>query len=195
MKTLIVSAALLLAISCKETAKKSSETMTDTKTAQTTATTTNNVYGFALTNIDGEAFSLQQFKGKKILIVNTASQCGYTPQYEGLQALYEKYKEKLVVIGFPCNDFGGQEPGQIDEIKSFCKKNYGVTFPLTDKVSVKGDNIAPIYKWLTKKELNGVLDATVKWNFNKFLLNEKGELLAYFPSSVKPMDETITSKL
>ncbi len=198
MKNIITIACLLLVFSCKETSKKTNEVAsTPNAAAPETATTkvTTNAYDFALTNIDGQAFKLSDYKGKKILIVNTASKCGYTPQYEGLQALQEKYKETLVVVGFPCNDFMGQEPGQAEDIKSFCKKNYGVTFPLSQKISVKGSDIAPLYSWLTQKSLNGVLDATVKWNFNKFLLNEKGELLSYFPSNVKPMDEAITSKL
>ncbi len=137
----------------------------------------------------------KKYKGKKILIVNTASKCGYTPQYEELQALYEKYKDKLVVIGVPANNFGGQEPGTNAEIKEFCSGTYKVPFPMTTKVSVKGDDMCDLYKWLTSKEKNGVLDAEVKWNFNKFLLNENGELIAYFPSKVKPMSEEITSKL
>jgi glutathione peroxidase len=152
-------------------------------------------YGFKLTNIDGGAFSLKDYAGKKILIVNTASACGYTPQYEGLEALYKKYQNKLVVIGFPANNFGGQEPGTNEEIKGFCKKNYGVSFPLSEKVSVVGADAAPLFKWLTSKELNGVMDATIKWNFNKFLLDEKGQLIAAFPSSIKPMDEAIIGKL
>jgi glutathione peroxidase len=194
MKTIITAFTILFVIGCKETTKKSNENM-EAATTKTESVATNSAHSFVLNNIDGQTFSLKNFKGKKILIVNTASKCGYTPQYEGLQALYEKYKDKLVVVGFPCNDFGGQEPGEKEDIKSFCKKNYGVTFPLTEKISVKGETMAPIYQWLTQKSQNGVLDATIKWNFNKFLLNENGEMLAYFPSSVKPMDETITSKL
>ena len=120
---------------------------------------------------------------KKVLIVNTASECGYTPQYKDLEALYEKYKSKnFVVIGFPCNDFGGQEPGTSNDIKAFCTKNYGVTFQMMEKVSIA---TSPIYKWLTSKAENGVLDATVKWNFNKFLIDEKGQLVKYLPSNTK----------
>ena len=136
-----------------------------------------------------------KYKGKKILIVNTASKCGYTPQYEELQKLYDTYKDKLVIVGFPANNFGGQEPGTNTEIKEFCKKNYGVTFPMAAKISVKGDDIAPIYKYLTSKAENGVLDAVVGWNFGKFLLDEKGTLLQYFSSKVTPMSEEITGKL
>lgn len=144
------------------------------------------IHSFTVKSIDGNAIALSSFKGKKILIVNTASKCGYTPQYEGLEKVYETYKDKLVIIGFPCNQFGGQEPGTAEEIVSFCKKNYGVSFPLAEKIDVKGDQIAPIYQWLTQKQQNGVLDATISWNFNKFLLDENGKMLAYFPSKVKP---------
>ena len=153
------------------------------------------IYQFKIDALTNGSIDFKNFKGKKILIVNTASKCGYTPQYEELQALYEKYKDKLVVIGFPANNFGGQEPGTNAEIKEFCSSKFKVTFPMTTKVSVKGDDIHPIYKWLTSKEKNGVLNAEIKWNFNKFLLNEKGELIAYFPSKVKPMSEEITEKL
>lgn len=153
------------------------------------------IHRFKVESLDGGTIDFAAFKGKMILIVNTASQCGYTPQYAELQQLYEKYKDKLVVVGFPANNFGGQEPGTNAEIKNFCQKNYGVTFPMAAKVSVKGDDIAPIFKWLTNKSENGVMDATIRWNFNKFLLNEKGELVAYFPSSTKPLSSDITAKL
>jgi glutathione peroxidase len=153
------------------------------------------VHQFKIDALEGGTIDFKKYKGKKILIVNTASKCGYTPQYEELQALYEKYKDKLVVIGVPANNFGGQEPGTNAEIKAFCSGNYKVTFPMTTKVSVKGDDMCELYQWLTSKTKNGVLDAEVKWNFNKFLLNENGELIAYFGSKVKPMSEEITSKL
>lgn len=153
------------------------------------------VHSFKVKNIDGGTLDLSKFKGKKILIVNTASQCGYTPQYEELQALYEKYNNKLVVIGFPANNFGGQEPGADAEIKTFCTSKYHVTFPMASKVSVKGADIAPLFKWLTNKSENGVLDANISWNFNKFLLDENGKLIQHFASSVKPMSESITKYL
>ena len=153
------------------------------------------IYQFKVDGLTGETIDFSKFKGKKILVVNTASQCGYTPQYKELEALYEKYKEKLVIVGFPANNFGGQEPGTNTEIHSFCEKNYGVTFPMAAKISVKGDDTAPIYKWLTQKAQNGVLDAEIMWNFNKFLIDEKGKMIAYFPSKVTPMSEEITSKL
>ncbi len=153
------------------------------------------IHDFKVEGLEGGTIDFSAYKGKKILIVNTASACGYTPQYKELQALYEKYKDKLVIIGFPANNFGGQEPGSNTEIKAFCEKNYGVSFPMAAKVSVKGDDMAPIYKWLTSKEANGVLDAEIRWNFNKFLIDENGKMLAYFPSKVTPMSDEIISKL
>ena len=138
-----------------------------------TVLTTNaqSIHSFTVKSIDGKNLNLASFKGKKILIVNTASKCGYTPQYEGLEKVYEQYKDKLVIIGFPCNQFGGQEAGTNEEIEAFCKKNYGVSFPLADKIDVKGSNAAPIYQWLTQKSKNGILDASISWNFNKFLID------------------------
>ncbi len=154
-----------------------------------------NIYAFKVKALNGSEIDFSSFKGKKILIVNTASECGFTPQYEALQKLYTEYKDKLVIVGFPCNQFGGQEPGSAQEIQTFCKKNYGVTFPLAEKIDVKGNNIAPIYKWLCNKSENGVLDATITWNFNKFLIDENGKLVAYFTSKVKPTDDEITKYL
>lgn len=153
------------------------------------------IHQFTVPALDGTTINFANFKGKKILIVNTASECGFTKQYEGLEQLYKQYKEKIVVVGFPANNFGGQEPGSNTEIQSFCKKNYGVTFPMAAKISVNGDDAAAIYKWLCNKSQNGVLDATIKWNFNKFLLDENGIVLQYFESSVAPLSEKITSKL
>ncbi|MGL6268737.1 MAG: glutathione peroxidase [Chitinophagaceae bacterium] len=153
------------------------------------------LYDFKVTGLDGSTIDFSKYKGKKVLIVNTASECGYTPQYADLQKLYESHKSNLVIVGFPANNFGGQEPGSNTEIKEFCKKNYGVTFPMAGKVSVKGDDIHPIFKWLTTKSENGVLDAEIKWNFTKFLLDEKGKLIAVFPSKVNPNSEEITKYL
>ena len=155
----------------------------------------NDIYQFKVVGLEGDMIDFASFKGKKILVVNTASACGYTPQYKELEELYEKFKTKLVIVGFPANNFGAQEPGTNQEIKSFCQKNYGVTFPMAAKVSVKGDDIAPIYQWLTSKEKNGVLDAEIKWNFNKFLLDENGHLIAKFDSKVTPLSTEITGKL
>lgn len=156
---------------------------------------TQSIHQFKVKSIDGKIVDFAKFKGKKILVVNTASECGYTPQYEGLQKLYEAHQKDLVIVGFPCNQFGGQESGTEETIKEFCKARFGVTFPLTAKVDVKGENISPIYKWLCTKEENGVLDATIKWNFNKFLLDENGKMLAYFPSKTKPDSEEISNLL
>lgn len=153
------------------------------------------IYDFKVEALEGDTIDFSAFKGKKILIVNTASKCGFTPQYEGLEQLYEKYKDKLVIVGFPANNFFSQEPGSNEIISEFCKKNYGVTFPMAAKISVKGKNIAPIYQWLCNKDENGVMDAKISWNFNKFLLDENGKLLAHFKSGVKPMSEEITGKL
>lgn len=164
-------------------------------TAATVATAQGSIYDFKVEALDGSVIDFATFKGKKILIVNTASGCGYTPQYEGLEALYKKYQDKLIVVGFPANNFAGQEPGSNSEIKEFCKKNYGVSFPMAAKISVKGDDTAPIYKWLCNKSENGVLDAEIKWNFNKFLLDEKGVIITKFDSGVKPLSDELTSKL
>jgi glutathione peroxidase len=153
------------------------------------------IHHFKVPSIEGGTINFAAYKGKKILVVNTASKCGYTPQYEGLEKLYKENKDKLVIIGFPANNFGGQEPGTNEDIQEFCKVRYGVTFPLATKVEVVGENIHPLYKWLTHKEENGVLDATVKWNFNKFLLDENGKMLEYFPSKVLPGGEEIKKYL
>jgi glutathione peroxidase len=195
--TLVLAVSIGL-FSCTQVNKKSVVTQTPPAMNNTMEKNTGDkvsAYSFSLTSIDGNSFRLRDFSGKKILIVNTASACGYTPQYEALEALSKKYTDKLVVVGFPANNFGGQEPGTNEEIKSFCKKNYGVSFPLSEKVSVVGEDAAPLFKWLVSKEQNGVMDATIKWNFSKFLLDEKGNLIAAFPSSVKPMDDAIISKL
>jgi glutathione peroxidase len=157
---------------------------------------TMSVYDFKVPGLDGNTIDLSQYKGKKILIVNTASKCGYTPQYSDLEKLYEKYKDKLVIVGFPANNFGQQEPGSNTEIKEFCLKNYGVTFPMADKVDVIGDNIHPLFKYLTDEAKKlGVADPVIKWNFTKFLVDENGKLIAVFPSKVTPMDDQITKYL
>ena len=153
------------------------------------------IHQFKVKSIDGGTIDFSKFKGKKILVVNVASQCGYTRQYAGLEKLYEANKTKLVIVGFPANNFGEQEPGTDNDIVQFCKARFGVTFPMASKISVKGDDIAPIYKWLTNREQNGVLDATIGWNFNKFLLDENGKLLAYFPSKVEPDSDEIVKYL
>lgn len=155
----------------------------------------NTIYNFKVPSIEGGTIDFSQFKGKKILVVNTASKCGYTPQYEGLEKLYKEHKDQLVIVGFPANNFKGQEPGTNEEILEFCKVRFGVTFPLASKVDVVGDNTHPLFKWLTTKDQNGVLDATIAWNFNKFLLDENGKLLAYFPSKTTPESADILKYL
>ena len=153
------------------------------------------IYKYSINSLEGELIDLKEFKGKKILFVNVASKCGFTPQYKDLQELHDKYGEKLVVIGFPCNQFGKQEPGTKEEIASFCERNYGVQFLITEKIDVKGENQHPIYKWLTSKEMNGVKSSSVKWNFQKYLVDESGNLIDVFPSTVNPMSEKITDLL
>ncbi|MBL1278657.1 MAG: glutathione peroxidase [Fluviicola sp.] len=153
------------------------------------------IYDLSINSLDGTAIDLKTLKGKKILFVNVASKCGFTPQYEGLQSLHDQYGDKLSIIGVPCNQFGAQEPGSSTEIASFCQKNYGVSFQMTEKIDVKGDDQHPLYSWLTKKSLNGNQDSEVKWNFQKYLLDEEGRLIDVFSSDVKPLDEKIVSKL
>ena len=150
------------------------------------------LFDFKVKNIEGNTIDLTAFKGKKILIVNTASECGFTPQYEDLQKLYSTYKDKLVIIGFPANNFGGQEPGTNSEIKSFCSKNYGVTFPMMGKVSVKGNGIDPLFAWLTT-EPNPDFTGDIKWNFEKFLLDENGKLIHRFKTRTSPMSDEIVN--
>jgi glutathione peroxidase len=155
---------------------------------------TPDIYGFTVKTIDGKKFSLSSLKGKKVLIVNVASKCGNTPQYAKLQELYEKYKnKKFVIIGFPANNFGAQEPGSNEEIQEFCSSTYGVSFPMMSKISVKGDDISPIYKWLTTQAENGVADASVTWNFQKFLIDEKGHWVKTIAPGESPLSEEITS--
>lgn len=184
----------LILMACASNQQNENENQTVNMNAATTDTT-RNIFNFKVAALDGSTIDFATFKGKKILIVNTASECGYTPQYKDLEKLYETYKDKLVVVGFPANNFGGQEPGTNDEIKSFCTKNYGVSFPMAAKISVKGSDMAPIYQWLTQKDKNGVLDAEIKWNFNKFLIDENGRIIGKFESSVNPMSTEITDKL
>jgi glutathione peroxidase len=151
------------------------------------------VYDIDLNNIDGVNIDLSKFKGKYILFVNVASNCGFTKQYADLEKLYQQYKQELVVIGLPCNQFGGQEPGNSIEIKQFCQKNYGVSFPITEKINVKGKNIHQLYSWLTDKEKNGNINSNVKWNFQKYLVGRSGELVNYFYSTTNPLSNKITS--
>ena len=154
------------------------------------------LYDFTVTTIDGNELKLSDLKGKKVLLVNTASKCGHTPQYEDLEKLYKEYGgDKFVIIGFPANNFLRQEPGTDEEIKSFCQKNYGVSFPMMSKISVKGDDIHPLYKWLTEKTENGVLDAEVSWNFQKFMIDENGHLVDFVAPKEKPYSDKIINWL
>lgn len=155
---------------------------------------TKSFYDFKTTTIDGQPFDLSTLKGKKVLVVNTASKCGNTPQYEQLQQLYQKYGgDKFTIIGFPANNFLSQEPGTNAQIKEFCTKNYDVTFPMMSKISVKGKDQDPIYQWLTSKEENGVMDAPVKWNFQKFMIDESGNLVGMVAPGTSPMTEKIVN--
>jgi len=182
--------AVLLIVSAPVTAKtKFTKSMFEKKEAAAAKT----IYDFKIKSIDGNTIDFSKYKGKKILIVNTASKCGFTPQYKGLEKLYEDHKNNLVIVGFPSDNFGGQEYQQDTEIKSFCEKNFGVTFPLTTRVDVKGDNATPVFKYLTNKSENGVLDATISWNFNKFLIDENGKLLAHFDSKITPESDELLS--
>lgn len=150
------------------------------------------LYDFKVSDIDGKEFDLSSLKGKKVLIVNVASKCGLTPQYEQLETLYQKYKDdNFMIIGFPSNDFKGQEPGTNAEIKEFCTLNYGVTFPIMDKISVKSPHKAPIYKWLTEKSENGKVDAEVQWNFQKFMIDKDGTLVGFVAPKESPLSQEI----
>ena len=178
---------LLSAFGCKQV-KSRPESLMDTKGSKS-------IYDFTMKSIDGQDVSLAQYKGKKILIVNVASECGYTPQYKGLEELYEKYKDKLSVLGFPANNFGQQEPGTNEEIKKFCTSNYNVTFPMFSKISVTGSDQDELYKWLTTKELNGWNEQAPNWNFCKYLIDEQGNLVKFFSFRVKPMDDEIVNEI
>ena len=153
------------------------------------------IYEFKVPGLEGGTIDFSQYKGKKIMIVNTASKCGNTPQYAELEQLHKKYKDKLVIIGFPANNFGGQEPGTKEEISEFCKRNYGVTFPMADKVSVKGADIAPIFQYLTEEAKKLGIEDPVKWNFTKFLIDENGKLITVIHNKTKPMSEEVLKYL
>lgn len=156
---------------------------------------TKSIYDIEINALNGKPLKLSNFKGKKILFVNVASKCGFTKQYTDLETLSTTYPEKLVVIGLPCNQFGGQEPGNASEIQEFCELNYGVTFPLTEKIDVKGSNQHALYSWLTDKGLNGKKGSSVKWNFQKYLVDENGELIDYYFSITSPLSKKITKHL
>jgi glutathione peroxidase len=153
------------------------------------------IYDFKVKTIEGQEISLSKFKGKKLLLINVASKCGYTGQYKNLEALHKQFGNKVVLIGFPANNFGGQEPGSNTEIKDFCTKNYDVSFQMMEKISVKGADMHPLYKWLSTKESNGTNSEAPSWNFCKYLIDENGKLLKFFPSDVDPLSKEITSLL
>lgn len=160
-----------------------------------TVSAASSVYDFTVKSIDGKDIKLSQYKGKKLLIVNTASECGYTPQYKELEALYKKHGDKVTVLGFPANNFGGQEPGTEAQIATFCEKNYGVTFPLFAKVSVKGADVAPLFKFLANRAQNGAVDNAPSWNFCKYLVNEQGHVLKFYASDVTPLSPALLADI
>ena len=187
MKKISLFIAILILSSCQNQAQnniKAMESQTPVK-KQT-------IYQFKVTDLYGKEFDFSTLKGKKLLIVNTASECGLTPQYKDLEAIYRKYKDKnFVIIGFPANNFGSQEPGSNEQIAKFCQMNYGVTFPMMSKISVKGKDIHEVYKFLTQKDKNGLQDSQVEWNFQKYLINEEGELIKVLSPRVLPTDSEI----
>ncbi|MEB2784027.1 glutathione peroxidase [Algoriphagus persicinus] len=189
MKNLLFLGCLLLLVSAYTISKTHKSKAISTSIAENTLE--KSFYEFTMKDLEGKDVDFSSFKGKKIMVVNVASKCGYTPQYEALQKLYSENSKKLVILGFPANNFGGQEPGSNDEIKSFCSENYGVTFPMFEKVSVKGFDKHPIYRWLSDAELNGWNNEEPGWNFCKYILDEKGELIKFFPSKVDPLDKEI----
>ncbi|HQV36454.1 MAG TPA: glutathione peroxidase [Flavobacterium sp.] len=189
MKTnFIVLVACVMLMSCQNQAQNKKETANTT----TEKVMKQSIHTFKVQDIEGKEFDFATLKGKKIMVVNTASKCGLTPQYKDLQALYVEYKDKgLVIVGFPANDFMKQEPGTNEEIGAFCQKNYGVTFPMMSKITVKGKEMHPIYQFLTQKAKNGLEDSEVEWNFQKYLLNENGELEKVISPRTNPNDKEI----
>ncbi|MGB5437270.1 MAG: glutathione peroxidase [Maribacter sp.] len=173
--------------------KTAKEAKTGSKKNPTKSMTT--IYDIPIYSLQGEPIELSQFRGKKMLFVNVASECGFTNQYKDLQKLSDAYSDILVVIGVPCNQFGQQEPGDSQQIQSFCERNYGVTFLMTEKIKVKGSDQHPLYKWLTSKDLNGKKSSSVKWNFQKYLIDENGNLIDYYFSITKPLSTKITKYL
>lgn len=192
-KTIGLLIILLINISCKTQTSKENIALTTKNTQKIKKIQP--IYQFIVKDINEKEFEFSQLKGKKIMIVNTASECGLTPQYKELEKLYTMFKNEFTIIGFPANNFGAQEPGTNDEISKFCSVNYGVTFPMMRKISVKGEDMHPLYKYLTAKSLNGFSDNEVKWNFQKYLINEKGFLEAVIDPKTPPTDEFILNWL
>jgi len=193
-KSIMIPLVLLSACLGANTIKSKPENTQNTTLMQEEATK-KSFYDFKMEGLDGKTIEFSQYKGKKVLLVNVASQCGYTPQYEQLQALHEKYGNKVVVLGFPANNFGSQEPGTNEEIATFCKKNYGVSFQMFKKISVKGSDMHALYKWLSDKSLNGWNEQAPSWNFCKYLVNEKGELVKFYGAGVDPMGDEILKEI
>lgn len=191
MKKLLLIVAFISFMSCKNQEENLKNQSADTEQIQAN-TAGESIHQFKVKDIEGKEFDFASLKGKKVLVVNTASQCGLTPQYEQLQALYDEFQnERFVIIGFPANNFNEQEPGTNAEIATFCSKNYGVTFPMMEKVSVKGDDMNQVYQFLTQKSKNGLENNDVKWNFQKYLINEDGHLDKVLAPQVLPIDESI----
>lgn len=191
---------MLVPFGCQQASKAKEQTTV--KTTNTMETTTEHVegnkpsvYDFRFKTLQGAEINLNEFKGRKMLLVNVASECGFTPQYKELQQLYDQYGTKVVVIGFPANDFGGQEPGSNQEIASFCEKNYGVTFPVVEKIAVTGPEQHPLYQYLSSKALNGVTDEAPSWNFCKYLIDETGKVVQFFPSKVAPLSSELIAAI
>jgi glutathione peroxidase len=189
MKSLLSIISIIL-FACQQPATRP-EGMDSILTSNSENSMESSFYDFKMKDINGKEVDFSTFKGKKIMIVNVASKCGYTNQYAALQELYAAHGDDIVVLGFPANNFGGQEPGSNDEIKEFCSTEYGVTFPMFEKISVKGFDKHPLYRWLSDPQLNGWNDKEPGWNFCKYLIDEKGELIKFLPSSVAPLDEEI----
>jgi len=191
---LILACSVMLLVSCQNNAQTKTVAVNSNTSTMTTVTKQETIHQFKVTDLYGKEFDFSTLKGKKILVVNTASECGLTPQYKDLEAIYSKYKDKnFVIVGFPANNFGGQEPGSNQEIAKFCQMNYGVSFPMMGKISVKGNDMHPLYQFLTQKSKNGLQDSEVEWNFQKYLLDENGHLIKVLSPRVLPTDDAIVS--
>jgi glutathione peroxidase len=191
---LFLACSVMLLVSCQNNAQTKTVAVNTNTTTMNTVTKQESIHQFKVIDLYGKEFDFSSLKGKKILIVNTASECGLTPQYKDLEAIYSKYKDKnFVIVGFPANNFGGQEPGSNQEIAKFCQMNYGVSFPMMGKISVKGNDIHPLYQFLTQKGKNGLQDSEVEWNFQKYLLDENGYLVKVLSPRVLPTDDAIVS--